>query len=49
MDKERSTMTTIPPDASLDVGKRLANLRMWQAEWQHIDHQLAGLMRSNKG
>ena len=33
-------MTTIPPDASLDVGKRLANLRMWQGEWQHIDHQL---------
>jgi len=40
MDKERATMTTIPFDESLDVGKRLANLRTWQAEWQRIDRQL---------
>jgi hypothetical protein len=40
MDKERSTMTTILPDVSLDIGRRLANLRTWQAEWQRIDHQL---------
>jgi hypothetical protein len=40
MDKEGSTMTTIPLDASLDVGKRLANLRAWQAEWQRIDREL---------
>src|SRR2546427_8688420 len=40
MDKERATMTTIPLDTSLDVGKRLANLRTWQAEWQNIDRQL---------
>jgi hypothetical protein len=33
-------MTTIPLDESLDVGKRLANLRMWQAEWQRIDRKL---------
>lgn len=33
-------MTTIPLDASLDVGKRLANMRRWQAEWQYIDRQL---------
>ncbi len=33
-------MTTIPLDASLDVGKRLANLRAWQAEWQRIDREL---------
>jgi hypothetical protein len=40
MDKERSTMTTILPDVSLDVGRRLANLRTWQAEWQRIDREL---------
>jgi hypothetical protein len=40
MDEERSTMTTIPLDESLDVGKRLADLRMWQTEWQRIDLQL---------
>ena len=33
-------MATIPFDESLDVSRRLANLRMWQAEWQHIDRQL---------
>ena len=33
-------MTTIPLDESLDVGKRLADLRMWQTEWQCIDRQL---------
>lgn len=33
-------MTMIPFDESLDVGKRLANLRTWQAEWQHIDRLL---------
>jgi hypothetical protein len=33
-------MTTIPLDESLDVGKRLADLRMWQTEWQRIDLQL---------
>lgn len=33
-------MTTLPLDESLDVSRRLANLRTWQAEWQRIDHQL---------
>lgn len=33
-------MTTVPLDPSLDVSRRLANLRTWQAEWQHIDRQL---------
>lgn len=33
-------MTMIPFDESLDVGKRLALLRTWQAEWQHIDRLL---------
>ncbi len=33
-------MTTPLLDPSLDVNRRLANLRMWQAEWQHIDRQL---------
>ncbi len=33
-------MTTVPLDPSLDVSRRLANLRTWQAEWQRIDHQL---------
>jgi hypothetical protein len=40
MDEERATMTTLPLDESLDVSRRLANLRTWQAEWQRIDHQL---------
>jgi len=33
-------MTTILPDVSLDIGRRLANLRTWQAEWQRIDREL---------
>ncbi len=33
-------MTMIPLDESLDVGKRLADLRMWQTEWQRLDRQL---------
>src|SRR6266480_4387501 len=33
-------MTTTSLDPSLDVNLHLANLRMWQAEWQHIDRQL---------
>jgi hypothetical protein len=33
-------ITTPPFDPSLDVNRRLANLRTWQAEWQHIDHEL---------
>ena len=33
-------MTTTPLDPSLDVNRRLANLRTWQAEWQRIDYQL---------
>ena len=33
-------MTTISLDPSLDVNLRLANLRRWQAEWQHVDRQL---------
>ncbi len=33
-------MTTIPLDESLDVGKRLADLRTWQTEWQRIDRLL---------
>ncbi len=33
-------MTTTPLDPSLDVSRRLADLRTWQAEWQRIDHQL---------
>src|SRR5258706_13675055 len=40
MDEERATRTTLPIDESLDVSRRLANLRTWQAEWQRIDHQL---------
>jgi Bacterial TniB protein len=40
MGKERSMMTTTSLDPSLDVNLRLANLRMWQAEWQHVDRQL---------
>ncbi len=34
-------ITTPPLDPSLDVSRRLADLRTWQAEWQCIDHQLA--------
>lgn len=33
-------MTMIPFDESLDVSKRLALLRTWQEEWQHIDREL---------
>jgi hypothetical protein len=31
---------TLPLDASLDVQKRLADLRAWQAEWRHTDRLL---------
>src|SRR5271167_400541 len=40
MGKERSMMMTTPLDPSLDVSHRLADLRTWQGEWQHIDRQL---------
>jgi Bacterial TniB protein len=40
MGKEREMITTPPLDPSLDVNRRLALLRTWQAEWQHIDHEL---------
>ena len=44
-------MTTIPLDESLDVGKRLADLRAWQTEWQRIDRlleeQLTGMSGNN--
>ncbi len=33
-------MTMIPFDESLDVGKRLALLQTWQAEWKRIDRKL---------
>ncbi len=33
-------MTTALLDPSLDVNRRLADLRTWQAEWRRIDHQL---------
>lgn len=33
-------MTMIALDPSLDVNRRLADLRAWQAEWQQIDHHL---------
>ena len=33
-------ITTTPLDPSLDVSHRLADLRTWQGEWQHIDRQL---------
>jgi len=33
-------MTTAQLDPSLDVSRRLADLRAWQAEWQRIDRQL---------
>ena len=33
-------MTTALLDPSLDVNRRLADLRMWQTEWQCIDRQL---------
>ena len=36
----REMITTPPLDPSLDVSYRLANLRTWQAGWQHIDHEL---------
>jgi Bacterial TniB protein len=33
-------MTTALLDASLDVSRRLADLRTWQVEWQRIDREL---------
>lgn len=33
-------MTTTRLDPSLDVSRRLADLRTWQAEWQRIDREL---------
>jgi hypothetical protein len=33
-------ITTTPLDPSLDVHRRLADLRTWQAEWQRIDQKL---------
>lgn len=33
-------MTTALLDPSLDVSRRLADLRTWQAEWQRIDREL---------
>jgi len=44
-------MTTTLFDPSLNVGRRLANLRTWQAEWQRIDRlleeQLLGMSGNN--
>src|SRR5690348_738433 len=40
MDEEKAPMTMIPFDESLDVGKRLALLQTWQAEWKRIDRKL---------
>ncbi len=34
-------ITTTPLDQSLDVSRRLTNLRTWQTEWQRIDRELA--------
>jgi len=39
MDEEKMTMVT-PLDPSLDVSLRLANLRIWQRDFQHIDRKL---------
>jgi hypothetical protein len=39
MDEEKMTMVTAP-DSSLDVSLRLANLRIWQRDFQHIDRKL---------
>jgi len=39
MGEEATTMTT-PLDPSLDVSRRLTDLRRWQADWQQIDRQL---------
>src|SRR5437588_33462 len=39
MDKEEMTMVT-PLDPSLDVSLRLANLRIWQRDFQQIDQKL---------
>jgi hypothetical protein len=39
MDEEKMTMVT-PLDSSLDVSLRLANLRIWQRDFQHIDRKL---------
>jgi Bacterial TniB protein len=39
MDEEKMTMT-IPLDPSLDVSLRLADLRIWQRDFQHIDRKL---------
>jgi hypothetical protein len=33
-------ITTTSLDPSLDVTRRLADLRTWQAEWQRLDHML---------
>jgi Bacterial TniB protein len=33
-------ITTTPLDTSLDVGRRLAQLRAWQTEWYQIDRSL---------
>lgn len=40
MGKENSIMTTTPLDESLDVHKRLTQLRAWQTEWYRIDQHL---------
>jgi hypothetical protein len=40
MGKEKSIMTTIPLDESLDVHKRLTQLAHWQMEWYRIDRHL---------
>lgn len=39
MDEEETMMAT-PFDPSLDVSRRLADLRRWQADWQQIDREL---------
>src|SRR5260370_23464056 len=41
------TMTALDP--SLDVNRRLADLRTWQAEWQQIDRQLEEQLRALDG
>lgn len=33
-------ITTTPLDASLDVGRRIAQLGAWQTEWYQIDRSL---------
>jgi len=39
MDEEETLMAT-PLDPKLSVSRRLADLRRWQADWQHLDRQL---------